>query len=202
MHIVLASSNKGKLDELTEILSPLGVEISLLADYPGIPEVIEDGETFTENAIKKAKVLCEATGLVALADDSGLEVDFLNGAPGVHSARFAGTDKSDEKNNEKLLRLLKGVPKEKRGAGFRCVIALALPSGQIYTAEGVCRGYIGFKAEGDKGFGYDPLFIIPELGKTFAQLDAITKNNISHRGKALVLIKEIISGLIEEKAKI
>lgn len=199
MHIVLASANRGKLQELTELLTPLGVQLSSMEDYPDIPEIIEDGETFTDNAIKKAKIVCGVLGRIALADDSGLEVDCLSGAPGVYSARFAGEDKSDLKNNEKLLRLMKGIPREKRGAGFRCVVALALPEGQVFTAEGVCRGVIGEQIQGDGGFGYDPLFEIPELGKTFAQLDSETKNKISHRGKALVLVKEIISGLITER---
>ncbi len=198
MHIVLASANRGKLLELTELLSPLGVKLSYLGDYPEVPDIIEDGKTFTENAVKKAKTVCEALGEAALADDSGLEVDYLNGAPGVFSARFAGEDSNDQRNNEKLLKLMKGVPRKKRGAGFRCVIALALPGGQVFTAEGVCRGVISETVQGDGGFGYDPLFEIPELGKTFAQLDSKTKNSISHRGKALALIKEIISGLINE----
>ncbi|NTW05419.1 MAG: XTP/dITP diphosphatase [Peptococcaceae bacterium] len=196
MRIVLASGNRGKLEELTRILSPLGVELSYLKDYPEISPAPEDGETFEENAIKKAKAVCEATGEIVLADDSGLQVDCLNGAPGVFSARFSGAEANDEKNNEKLLRLLKGIPREKRGAGFVCVVALAIPGGQVYTAKGTCRGVIKEYPEGESGFGYDPLFEIPDLGKTFSQLDPETKNLISHRGKALELMKEIISGLV------
>jgi XTP/dITP diphosphohydrolase len=196
MRIVLASGNRGKLEELTRILSPLGLELSYLKDYPEMPPVEEDGETFEENAVKKARAVCEALGEIVLADDSGLQVDCLNGAPGVFSARFSGAGANDEKNNEKLLRLLKGIPREKRGAGFVCVVALAIPGGQIYTAKGTCRGVIRESPEGQSGFGYDPLFEIPDLGKTFSQLDSETKNRISHRGKALALMKEIISGLV------
>ena len=199
MRIVVATGNRGKLEELTSMLAPLGVEIKSLADYPGIPEVVEDKETFSENAIKKAREICEATGEIALADDSGLEVDFLGGVPGVYSARFAGEDKDDEANNHKLLGLLQGVPTGKRGAGFRCVVALALPGGPVYTTEGVCRGIIGESIEGEGGFGYDPLFVVPEQGKTFAQLDIETKNGISHRGKAFALAKEIIAGLVKNR---
>ncbi|MFZ5632611.1 MAG: XTP/dITP diphosphatase [Bacillota bacterium] len=199
MRIVVATRNRGKLEELVSMLGPLGVEVKYLDDYPHVPEVIEDGETFAENAVKKARAVAQATGEVALADDSGLEVDYLGGAPGVYSARFAGEEKDDRANNEKLLRLLEGVPGEKRGAGFRCVVALALPEGQVFTAEGICRGIIGDRPEGEGGFGYDPLFIVPELGKTFAQLDMAAKNSISHRGKAFALAREIIAGLISNR---
>lgn len=195
MRIVVATRNRGKLQELSTMLGPLGVEVKSLEDYPGVAEVVEDGETFAENAIKKARAMVGATGEIALADDSGLEVDCLGGAPGVHSARFAGEGKDDRKNNQKLLDLIKDVPREKRGAGFRCVVALALPGGPVYTAEGVCRGVIGDRPSGEGGFGYDPLFMVPELGKTFAELDLATKNAISHRGRAFALAREIIAGL-------
>lgn len=197
MRIVVATGNRGKLEELAGMLGPMGVEVKSLADYPHIPEVVEDGKTFEENAVKKARAVAGATGEIALADDSGLEVDLLGGAPGVHSARFAGEEKDDRANNEKLLRLLKGAPREKRGAQFRCVVALALPGGRIFTAEGTCRGIIGDRPEGEGGFGYDPLFIVPELGKTFARLDMAAKNAISHRGKAFALAREIIEGLVK-----
>lgn len=180
------------------MLAPLGVEIKSLADYPSMPEVMEDGETFADNAVKKARAVARATGEIALADDSGLEVDCLGGAPGVHSARFAGESKDDRANNEKLLRLLQHVPLEKRGAQFKCVVAVALPGGQVFTAEGVCRGIIGDRLVGEGGFGYDPLFIVPELGKTFAQLDMAVKNSISHRGKAFALAREMIAGLVAD----
>lgn len=199
--MVVATGNRGKLRELNVLLESLGVEIKSLADYSGIPEVVEDGETFAENAVKKAVAAATATGEVALADDSGLEVDSLGGMPGVRSARFAGENRDDQANNDKLLRLLEGVPREKRGARFRCVVAVALPEGGVFTAEGVCEGEIGFQPEGEGGFGYDPLFVVPSLGKTFAQLDMETKNSISHRGKALRLAREIIAGLVSPDNK-
>ena len=199
MRIVVATGNRGKLKELNTLLDPLGVEVRSMADYPDLPEVIEDGETFAENAIKKARAVSAATGEIALADDSGLEVDFLEGAPGVHSARFAGEEKNDRANNEKLLRLLEGVPADRRGARFKCVVALSLSDGQIFTAEGSCEGVIGTAPRGEEGFGYDPLFIVPDLGKTFAELDMDTKNSISHRGKAFRLAREIIEGLVAKQ---
>lgn len=199
MRVVIATQNSGKLKEFQAMLGPLGVEIESMADYPHIPDVVEDGETFSDNAVKKARAVAGATGEITLADDSGLEVDCLGGAPGVYSARFAGEDKDDRANNEKLLRLLEGVPPEKRNARFRCVVAVALPEGPVYTAEGSCEGVIGLRPAGEGGFGYDPLFIVQELGKTFAQLDMDIKNSISHRGKAFNMAGEIIAGLSGEK---
>ena len=196
MRIVGATGKRGKLQELETMLGPLGVEIKSMADYPDISDVLEDGETFVENASKKAREVASATGEVALADDSGLEVDFLNGAPGVYSARFAGEEKDDRANNEKLLMLLEGVPPEKRGARFRCVVALALPEGRVVTTEGACEGEIGYHPQGEGGFGYDPLFYVPSLGKTFAQLDMTEKNLISHRGKAFEQARGVIASLI------
>ncbi len=195
MRIVVATRNRGKLEELAVMLGPLGVDVRSLEDYPHVPEVVEDGKTFAENAVKKAREVAGATGEIALADDSGLEVDCLGGAPGVHSARFAGEGKDDRANNEKLIRLMEGVPREKRGACFKCVVALAVPEGRVYTAEGACRGIIGDKPRGNGGFGYDPLFIVPDLGKTFAELDMDVKNAVSHRGKAFARAREIIAGL-------
>jgi XTP/dITP diphosphohydrolase len=195
MRIVVATGNRGKLVELQSLLGPLGVEIKSLADYPGLPEVVEDGETFADNAVKKAMAVAGATGEISLADDSGLEVDHLGGAPGVHSARFAGEQKDDRANNEKLLALLKGVPRAERRARFRCVVALAVPGGRVYTAEGACEGIIGTSPKGEGGFGYDPLFIVPGLDKTFSELDLDTKNSISHRGRAFREAAGIIAGL-------
>ena len=185
MQLVLATRNAGKVRELTALLAPLGFTIRSLADYPQLPEVIEDGATFQENAVKKARAVAEATGCLALADDSGLEVDYLGGAPGVFSARFAGAGHDDRANNEKLLRLLQGVPEEKRTARFRCVVAVAIPDGRVFTAEGVCEGLIATSPRGRGGFGYDPLFYVPGYAKTFAELDPFIKNQISHRGRAL-----------------
>ncbi len=197
MQIVLATKNMGKVKELEELLSDMGVDIQSLKEYPEMPDVVEDGVTFAENAIKKAKAVCKYTGLVALADDSGLEVDALNGQPGVYSARFAGEDKSDLDNNLKLLALLKDVPKEQRTARFKCVIAIVTPEGKIHTAEGTCEGLIGYDMIGDKGFGYDPLFYLPEYYKSFGQLELSLKNKISHRGRALEKAKEALVDVIQ-----
>lgn len=197
MKIVLATNNSGKVREINELLAPHGIEAVSMAEYPEIGEIIEDGDTFRDNAVIKATTVGRHTGMVSLADDSGLEVDCLNGAPGVHSARFAGDDRNDRANNEKLLELIKGVPAEKRTARFRCVIAISMPDGWIYTAEGTCEGVIAEEPKGDGGFGYDPLFFLPELGKTLAELDLETKNKISHRGKALAGALEILFEVIE-----
>lgn len=185
MKLVLATRNKGKIHEMVELLGRQGLTILSLADYPEVGDIIEDGSTFAENAIKKARHVAESTGEVALADDSGLVVDYLGGAPGVHSARFADTERDDRANNEKLLRLLAGVPPEQRAASFHCVIAIAEPGGRVYTVEGVCSGRIIAGPRGCGGFGYDPIFYLPDYKKTFAELDMDTKNRISHRGKAI-----------------
>ena len=185
MKLVLATNNKGKVKELKEMLTNLPIEISSLEDYPASGEIEENGTTFEENALIKARAVAQYTGLPAMADDSGLEVDYLKGAPGVYSARYAGESKSDQANNTKLLQELEGVPAEKRTARFRCVIALVNPDGREYTASGACEGRINFEPSGDGGFGYDPLFFVDEFGKTFAQIDSLSKNSISHRGRAL-----------------
>ncbi|MDI6907678.1 MAG: XTP/dITP diphosphatase [Thermoanaerobacterales bacterium] len=190
--LVLATRNAGKVRELASILGPLGVDVVSLADYPGLPEIPEEGETFEANAVFKAREVARLTGETALADDSGLDVDALGGAPGVHSARFAGEPKDDAANNAKLLRLLEGIPPEKRTARFRCVVALATPEGEVYTAEGVSEGVILDKPRGENGFGYDPLFYVPSLGRTFAELDMDAKNRISHRGRALAQVAGLV----------
>nr|WP_204618226.1 XTP/dITP diphosphatase [Desulforadius tongensis] len=199
MELVLASGNKGKLQELRALLAPYNITVYSLADYPDMPETVEDGSTFLENAVKKAREAAAYTGLPALADDSGLEVDYLNGQPGVYSARFAGPQKDDAANNSKLLRLMQNVPWEQRTAGFRCVMAICTPQGEVYTSEGTCRGYILQQARGQGGFGYDPLFYVPEYDKTFAELDMSEKNKISHRGKALRGAVEILAKMAQEK---
>ncbi|WP_034629629.1 XTP/dITP diphosphatase [Desulfotruncus alcoholivorax] len=197
MKIVLATHNEGKVRELRQLLSGSGFEVVSLANYPDVPEVVEDGGTFEANAIKKAVETAAAVGEISLADDSGLEVDYLDKAPGVHSARFAGPERDDNANNQKLLQLLKGVPREKRTARFRCVIAVATPGGKVATVEGSCEGIIETQPSGNGGFGYDPLFLVPEYGKTFAELDAETKNAISHRGRALKKVHSILKDLKE-----
>lgn len=192
MRLVLATRNPGKIRELASLLVPLDIEVVSMAKYSCLPEVVEDGATFAENAIKKAKTVAIATGCLAMGDDSGLEVDYLGGAPGIFSARFAGDKSDDMANNEKLLRLLNGVPREKRTARFCCVVAIAVPGGQVYTASGSCKGIIAFEPKGEGGFGYDPLFFVPQFGKTIAELEPAIKNSISHRARALAGARQIL----------
>ena len=188
MKIVLATKNKDKIREIKKILSDLPVEIKTMADFEGIPDVEEDGATLEENAIKKATEFHKFTGLPAIADDTGLEVDALNGAPGVYSSRFAGEEASYEDNRKKLLRELENVPEAKRGAQFRCVVAFADGSRRM-TTEGIVRGKILREERGDSGFGYDPVFWVPEFKNTFAEIDLEKKNAISHRGIAFKKMK-------------
>lgn len=183
--LVLATRNQGKVRELRELLAGIDVHLTSLADYPQIPEIDEDGDTFAANARKKALVTARLTGHLALADDSGLMVDALNGQPGVYSARFAGQNASDAANNRKLLQLLADVPWQKRTARFVSAIAIAHPDGRLHTVEGICEGYILTEYRGNNGFGYDPLFFVSELGQTYAEMSEADKNRISHRGRAL-----------------
>jgi XTP/dITP diphosphohydrolase len=192
VEVIVATRNKGKLREFREALKGLNLRIYGLSDFSDVPEIEEDGQSFTENALKKARFYSRHFGKLTLADDSGLEVDSLNGQPGVHSARYAGERASSQENNQKLLREMEGVPISKRGARFRCIIALKSPGKREVLAEGSCRGRIGFKEKGRKGFGYDPLFILPRGGRTMAQLSLEEKNRISHRGKALRKIRKVI----------
>jgi XTP/dITP diphosphohydrolase len=173
-------------------LRGLGFRILALSDLPGAPEIEEDGKSFTENALKKAQFYSRHFGKLTLADDSGLEVDILKGFPGIYSARYAGESASHQENNRKLLKEMEGIPMSKRGARFRCVIAVVSPDGREVVTEGSCKGMIGFKEVGKKGFGYDPLFILPQYGKSMAQLSMEEKNRISHRGKALRKLRKIL----------
>lgn len=195
MKVVLATRNAGKVREIMDILAPHGFEVSSLRDFPEIGEIIEDGATFKENAMIKATTVAAHTGLIALADDSGLEVDALDGAPGVHSSRFAGEGKDDQANNLKLLEQLSDIPAEQRAARFKCVIAIAEIDGWVHLAEGSCEGIIINEPRGEGGFGYDPLFYVPEYDKTFAELDPAVKNKISHRARALEGAVDILSDL-------
>lgn len=189
--ILVATKNPGKFREIKGFLEDTGIEILGLDAFPGVQVPEEDGETYLENALKKAKAVAGQTGLMTLADDSGLEVEVLGGKPGVHSARFAGPSASDEENNRKLLHMLKGVPLERRKATFRCILVLVAPQGGLLeVAEGVVEGLILPTPRGEMGFGYDPLFLIPELGKTLAELPLEVKNSISHRGRALMVLRE------------
>jgi len=183
--ILIATRNAGKLKEFQSFFAPWGWTVRGLGDYPDIPDVVEDGRTFLENARKKARALYEWTNLPVLADDSGLEVDALDGEPGVYSARYAGEGAGDEANNAKLLAALQGVPASRRQARFRCVLVLIIDDQRQLVAEGTCEGVILEQARGEGGFGYDPLFYVPSLGKTLAELPAEEKNRMSHRGAAL-----------------
>jgi XTP/dITP diphosphohydrolase len=194
--IVLATRNKHKVEEIANILKGCPVKILSLDNFKDVPDVIEDKPTLKGNAVKKAKSVAICLKKWALADDTGLEVEYLKGEPGVYSARFAGPGCTYDDNNRKLLGLLKGVPKSKRRAQFRCVIALSDAKGRTKTVEGNICGYICRKAKGKKGFGYDPIFFVPGYKKTFAQLRMRDKNKISHRGKALNKARELIEGII------
>ncbi len=193
--IVLATTNKGKTKEFKELLKDFPIEIKDLSDFGPIPEVIEDGETFDDNAYKKASFTAKVLGYPAMADDSGLCVEALDGAPGVYSARYAGDNATDAQNVDKLLDALKD--EENRKAAFECVISIAVPTGAALTYEGRCEGVLTREPAGDNGFGYDPLFFFPELDKTFAQLSIAEKGDISHRGKALKDVSREMNKIIE-----
>ena len=187
---MLASRNPGKIKEIQAMLVDLGIGLFSLNDYPEIPEIVEDGKSFLENALKKGRVVAEAAGEIVLADDSGLEVDALGGAPGIYSARYAGNDADDLQNNRKLLHDLKGVPAANRGAAFRCVLILYPPDGRYEAFEGRWEGRIAEEPVGKGGFGYDPLFFLPGEGMTVAQLSPEVKNRVSHRAQAFAKLKE------------
>ncbi|MGZ3568964.1 MAG: XTP/dITP diphosphatase [Thermodesulfobacteriota bacterium] len=197
--MIVATRNRGKTREIREALKGLGIRIRSLNDFSNVPEIEENGKTFVDNALKKARYYTKYFGKVTLADDSGLEVDFLKGLPGIYSARYAGEKASSQENNEKLLREMEGVPISKRGARFKCVIAVVSPDGREILAEGVCKGRIGFGEKGRKGFGYDPLFVLPNYGKTMAELSLKEKNKISHRGKALRKIRKMIQSFLDSE---
>ncbi len=188
MDYIIATHNMKKRDELQRILSPLGIRV-LLAEEAGIEltDVDETGTTFEENALLKAESGCKESGMPCIADDSGIAVDYLDGAPGVYSARYAGEHGDDEANNQKLLAALKDVPDEERGAAYVSVVCCVYPDGKVISARGECRGRIGYTPIGNGGFGYDPYFLPEEYGyeKTMAQLTADEKDAISHRGKAV-----------------
>jgi XTP/dITP diphosphohydrolase len=194
--IVLATHNPDKRVEIAALLSDLGITVRSLAEFLQAPVVVEDGKTCEANAIKKAKVIADYTGLMAVADDTGLEVDALGGRPGVHAARYAGVQVSYEDNWKKLLHELDGVPMERRGARFLTVVAIARPSvQQVDTVEGVLNGVIAQRPAGTGGFGYDPVFFVPELGKTLAELLPSEKNRISHRAQAFAKAKAVLQQL-------
>ncbi|MCA9063475.1 MAG: RdgB/HAM1 family non-canonical purine NTP pyrophosphatase [Planctomycetaceae bacterium] len=184
--IVLASRNRKKAQEVAEILGPLGFDVRPVTEFPDVPDVVEDGQTFAENAAKKASEVARALNQWVIGEDSGLQVDVLKGAPGIYSARYSGENATDEANNQKLIAELNDVPEDKRGAGYVCSVALSDPAGQIRLAvEGTCRGRILREAKGIGGFGYDPYFLIPEYHQTFGELPAAVKHRLSHRARAM-----------------
>jgi XTP/dITP diphosphohydrolase len=194
--LLVATTNQGKFIEIVEVFKdfPKDLPFRLLSlrDVPGAPTILEDGETFLANARKKAHETARWSGKLTLADDSGIIVDVLEGRPGVRSARYAGENATDEAHRRKLLKEMEGVPEEKRGAAFICVLVLAHPDGREIVAEGRMEGRIAREPQGSGGFGYDPLFLIPSLGRTTAELGLQEKNGLSHRGKALRLLRAAI----------
>ncbi|MGB9595098.1 MAG: XTP/dITP diphosphatase [Candidatus Poribacteria bacterium] len=189
--LVVATRNSKKLSEIKDLLSDLDFNILSLDDFPDIPEVVEDMDTFEGNASKKALQISQMTKKLTLADDSGLEIDFLDGKPGVYSARFAGDNATDEDRNKKVLDLMKSVPKDERKAQFKCAVAIAKDD-ILKIVTGICEGEIAYEPKGEYGFGYDPIFIVPDYNKTFAELGPEIKNQISHRAIALKKAKDIL----------
>ena len=197
MKLVLATQNQGKVREIGEILKDQhGIELLSLRNYPDAPDVVEDGKTYEENAIKKASALAEYTGQLTIADDSGLEVDALDGAPGVHSARYAGENASDQDRILKLLEALQNIPDSRRSGRFTCAVAIVEPLDQAQVVRGVCEGRIIRTPRGTAGFGYDPIFVPMGYDKTFAELGDEIKNQISHRAKALDEASKMLSEMI------
>ena len=190
--LIFATGNQNKMREIREILADLPVEILSMKEAGIEADIVEDGKTFEENAIIKAKAIMELTGELVLADDSGLEIDYLNKEPGIYSARYMGEDTSYRIKNASLIERLAGVPDEKRTARFVCAIAAAFPDGTVKTTEGVIEGRIGYEERGENGFGYDPIFYVPEFGCTTAELSEEQKNAVSPRGKALEKMREIL----------
>lgn len=191
--IIIATKNKGKAKEFESLFEKYGYGVKTLLDYPEIEDVPETGSTFEENARQKAEAISRMLNTIVLADDSGLEVDALNGAPGIYSARFAGEHGNDEKNNKKLLEELKEIPEDRRTANFHCSLVLVAPDKEVLAVEGKVHGYILDEPRGTHGFGYDPLFYVPEKKKSMAELPSSEKNEISHRAKAIKQLEEHIS---------
>lgn len=190
--IVFATTNEGKVKEIKEILKDFPVEVVSMKEMGITADIEENGATFEENSLIKARALVKLTGLPALADDSGLEVDYLNGEPGIYSARYLGRDTDYDYKNNYIIDKLSGAKGEERSARFVCVISLVLPDGREFVERGVVEGLIGYEQKGENGFGYDPIFYLPEYGKTSAELPPEEKNRISHRGKALTAMKKLI----------
>ena len=202
--LLVATTNPGKFAEVQAFLAKLPLQITSLKNHTNPPEVVEHGRTFEENALKKARTLAEYSGLLTLADDSGLEVDALAGEPGIYSARYAGAEGDDERNNQKLLGELTGVVEEQRTARFVCALALCAPQSQgmkEWVVRQTCEGRIAFAPSGSHGFGYDPLFFYPPFGKTLGEIERDVKATVSHRGKALMKLAEVLATLLEVPTK-
>lgn len=199
MDIVLATRNEGKVREFLRLLAGPDLNILSMNNFPDIGDIEESGSTFEENALLKAKAVSSITGLTAIADDSGLEVDALDGRPGIYSARYAGETASDEENYLKLLEEMKDVPEGDRGAAFVCTIVVSTPSEESITAVGRCKGEIASQPEGEGGFGYDPVFHLPDSGCSMASISKEAKNNISHRGKAVKELKKILPAFLDRQ---
>lgn len=197
--LVLATSNPHKAAELQAMLGDLGIRIRTLAEFPDVPEVVEEGATCEANAVKKATVIARHTGLPVIADDTGLMVEALGGRPGAYAARYAGEQATYEDNWRKLLQELEGIPPDRRRARFVTVAAIAAPSGKVQVVEGVLEGAIAEHPAGTRGFGYDPVFLVPELGKTLAELAPAEKNRISHRARAIAKVREILVTMNAER---
>ncbi len=193
IEILIATNNLGKVKEIKDILDSPEIKILNMKDFPPLPKIEEDGKTYQENAFKKARKISEYTGKICLADDSGLEIDYLKGKPGIYSSRWGN---SDEERIKKVLKLIENVPINKRNAKFVCAVVLVFPNGKIYMVKEECKGSITFKPKGEHGFGYDPIFLVPEYDKTFAELGDKIKNQISHRGKAMRKMINMINELV------
>lgn len=204
IELLIATTNPAKFAEIQSLLKNLPVTLRSLQSLGQWPTVVEDGATFEENALKKARTLAQYSGCLTLADDSGLEVDALDGAPGIYSARYCGEEGNDDKNNEKLLRELQGIPDQQRTARFVCALALCAPDswgGKEWLFRESCEGCIAFAPKGKQGFGYDPVFFFPPYEKTFGEIDREAKAAVSHRGKALQKLVEILKSLVDLNAK-
>lgn len=191
--VIVATKNPGKAKEFIRMFKPFGIEVKTLLDFPEVEDIEETGQTFEENAILKAEAVCQQFGQMVIADDSGLIVDALDGRPGIYSARYAGEEKNDEANNDKLLHELKGVQEQDRTARFYCALAFALPGKSTITVNGICEGSILFERKGTNGFGYDPLFFVTRLQKSMAEITPEEKTKISHRAKALRKLEDQLS---------
>lgn len=201
MSLVIATRNKKKLGEIRELLEPHGIEVLSLAEFDGVPEVEETGETFAENAALKATQIAKHLNKWTLGEDSGLMVDALQGQPGIYSARYSGPDATDEKNNAKLIAELDGVPTEKRGGQYVCSLAVSDPQGNVQlTEEATCRGRIATEPHGTNGFGYDPYFTIVELHKTFGELPSVVKNHLSHRARAFERVTPKLVAVLNDQS--